>query len=63
MAATTAQYEVNQITPDADVAFDRKVGEQYVKYGHMLAGRGFIQSSLGNMAIRAPHPKYPDGVC
>ena len=43
--------------------FDRKVGEQYVKYAHMLAGRGFIQSSLGNMAIRAPHPKYPDGVC
>lgn len=63
MSTTTAQYEVNQVTPDPDVSFDRKVAEQYVKYSHMLAGRGFIQSSLGNMAIRAPHPKYPDGVC
>lgn len=63
MAAVETRYEVNQLTPDPDVAFDRKVGEQYVLYAHRLAARGYVQSSVGNMVIRAPHPKYPDGVC
>ena len=63
MSVATAKYEVNQLTPDPAVAFDRKVGEQYVRYAHMLAARGYIQSSVGNMVIRAPHPAYPDGVC
>ncbi len=63
MSIAAAQYEVNQLTPDPAVAFDRKVGEQYVRYAHMLAARGYVQSSVGNMVIRAPHPAYPDGVC
>jgi ribulose-5-phosphate 4-epimerase/fuculose-1-phosphate aldolase len=63
MAAVVQQYQVNQLTPDPAVAFDRKIGEQYIRYAHMLAARGYIQSSVGNMVIRAPHPAYPDGVC
>lgn len=63
MSVAAAKYEVNQLTPDPAVTFDRKVGEQYVRYAHMLAARGYIQSSVGNMVIRAPHPAYPDGVC
>mgnify|MGYP006284279953 CR=1 FL=1 len=63
MTAAALAYEVNQLTPDPEVMFDRKVGEQYVKYAHRLAARGYVQSSVGNMVIRAPHPKYADGVC
>ena len=63
MSTATATYEVNQLTPDPAVVFDRKVGEQYVRYAHMLAARGYIQSSVGNMVIRAAHPAYPDGIC
>jgi len=63
MPVAAAKYEVNQLAPDPAVAFDRKIGEQYVRYAHMLAARGYVQSSVGNMVIRAPHPAYPDGVC
>jgi ribulose-5-phosphate 4-epimerase/fuculose-1-phosphate aldolase len=63
MAIAAAKYEVNQLTPDPAVAFDRRVGEQYVRYAHMLAARGYVQSSVGNMVIRTPHPGYPGGVC
>lgn len=63
MPAAGLTYDVNQLAPDPEVMFDRKVGEQYVTYAHRLAARGYVQSSVGNMVIRAPHPKYPDGVC
>jgi ribulose-5-phosphate 4-epimerase/fuculose-1-phosphate aldolase len=63
MSVAAATYEVNQLTPDPRVVLDRKIGEQYVTYAHRLAARGYVQNSVGNMVIRAPHPDYPDGVC
>jgi ribulose-5-phosphate 4-epimerase/fuculose-1-phosphate aldolase len=63
MTTAAARYEVNQLTPDPAVVFDRKIGEQYVLYAHRLAARGYVQNSVGNMVVRAPHPGYPDGVC
>jgi ribulose-5-phosphate 4-epimerase/fuculose-1-phosphate aldolase len=62
MNSSAARYAVNQYTPDPDVVFDRAVGETYVRYAHRMADRGYVQSSLGGMVIRVPHPKYPDGV-
>lgn len=56
-------YPVNALTPDPAVSFDRKIGEQYLRYAHMLAARGYIASSTGNLVLRVPHPAYPDGVC
>ena len=56
-------FRVNQLTPDASVVFDRKVGEQYLRYARMLAARGLVYSSTGNLVMRVAHPNYPDGVC
>lgn len=60
---TTERYAVNQIAPDPAVVFDRKVGETYVRYAHMIAARGYVSAATGNLVIRAPHPRYPEGVC
>jgi ribulose-5-phosphate 4-epimerase/fuculose-1-phosphate aldolase len=59
----TPRYLVNEVTPDPGVVFDRRIGEQYVLYARRLNERGYVQSSLGGMVIRVPHPDYPDGVC
>ena len=56
-------FRVNQLTPDASVVFDRKVAEQYLRYAKMLAARGLVYSSTGNLVMRVAHPNYPDGVC
>ena len=55
-------FVVNEYTPDAAVALDRTIAETYVRYAHRLAARGYVQSTLGGMVIRAPHPDYPDGI-
>ena len=47
------------VTP---VHFDSKIGNEFLRYARLLAGRGYIHNTLGNMAIRAAHPDYPDGV-
>lgn len=53
---------VNELTPDPAVRFDPDIGQAYLKYAGMLVARGYVQSSLGGMVIRAAHPDYPDGV-
>jgi ribulose-5-phosphate 4-epimerase/fuculose-1-phosphate aldolase len=44
------------------VHFDSRIGEQFLRYARLVAGRGYIHNTLGNMAIRAPHPDHPHGV-
>src|SRR5438128_2039387 len=56
-------YRVNELTPDPSVVFDQKIGEQYLRYARMLAARGLVYSSTGNLVMRVPHPAYPEGVC
>jgi ribulose-5-phosphate 4-epimerase/fuculose-1-phosphate aldolase len=63
MQETTPLYVVNEYTPDPAVVFDREIGDTYLKYSRMLVERGYVQSSLGGMVIRQPHPDYPDGIC
>lgn len=53
---------VNEYAPDPHVAFDRAIADTYVRYAHMLAARGYVQSTLGGMVIRVPHARHPDGV-
>jgi ribulose-5-phosphate 4-epimerase/fuculose-1-phosphate aldolase len=62
MSEPAPRYLVNEHTPDSSVVFDREVGETFVRYAHMLAARGYVQSTLGGMVIRVPHPNHPDGV-
>ena len=56
-------FQVNELTPDPDVAFDPKVVKSYVTYAHRLAARGLVNSSVGGMVIRVAHPGYEHGVC
>lgn len=63
MNGTARVYAVNEYTPDPAVTFDRKIADSYIKYARMLVVRGYVQSSLGGMVVRVPHPDYPDGIC
>jgi ribulose-5-phosphate 4-epimerase/fuculose-1-phosphate aldolase len=55
-------YLVNEYAPDPDVCFDPDIGATYVRYAHRLAARGYVQSTLGGMVMRVPHPGYTDGL-
>ncbi len=46
----------------APVTFDPAIGRQILKYARMLCARGYVQNTLGNIVVRAPHPDYPNGV-
>lgn len=61
--STPRAFEVNELTPDPKVRFDPKVSKSYVTYAHRLAARGLVNSSVGSMVIRVPHPDYEHGIC
>lgn len=42
--------------------FDGSVGALFLTYAARLVSRGFVHNSLGNLAIRVPHPGYEHGV-
>src|SRR2546426_1159309 len=46
----------------SQVAFDERVGNLLLNYARMVVARGYIHNTLGNVAVRVPHPAFPDGV-
>jgi L-fuculose-phosphate aldolase len=62
MDTVEPHFAVNEYAPEADVVLDRSIAEKYVRYAHMLAARGYVQSTLGGMVIRVPHPRFADGL-
>jgi ribulose-5-phosphate 4-epimerase/fuculose-1-phosphate aldolase len=46
----------------ATIAFDERVAALLLRYARMVVARGYVHNSLGNIAIRAPHPGFPHGV-
>jgi ribulose-5-phosphate 4-epimerase/fuculose-1-phosphate aldolase len=44
------------------IPFDRSIGELLLRYARMVVARGYIHNTLGNIAIRVPHPDFPDGI-
>jgi ribulose-5-phosphate 4-epimerase/fuculose-1-phosphate aldolase len=46
----------------ARFVFRREIAEEIVRYGRMVVARGYIHNSLGNVAIRVPHPSHPHGL-
>ena len=44
------------------VAFDESIGTLLLRYAKMLVERGYVHNSLGNLAIRVPHPDFEHGV-
>src|SRR5436190_15236638 len=49
-------------TVRSSINFDETIAEQIVRYGRMVAKRGYIHNSLGNIAIRVLHPDYQHGI-
>lgn len=46
----------------ARVRFDERVATQLLSYARMIVARGYIHNTLGNIAIRVPHPDFEHGV-
>src|SRR5262245_53463065 len=44
------------------ISFDHGVAEQLLRYAKLIVARGYVHNSLGNLAIRVPHPDFPHGV-
>jgi ribulose-5-phosphate 4-epimerase/fuculose-1-phosphate aldolase len=44
------------------IVFDPAIGRQFVKYARLVAGRGYIHNTLGNIVMRAPHPDFAHGL-
>ena len=44
------------------VHFGSRIGAEFLRYARLVANRGYIHNTLGNMAIRAVHPDRPHGV-
>lgn len=63
MDGMTPPFRVNELTPDPAVTFDPKVVRDYVTTAHRIAARGLVNSSVGGMVIRVPHPDYEHGIC
>jgi ribulose-5-phosphate 4-epimerase/fuculose-1-phosphate aldolase len=41
---------------------DPIVAKTFIKYARLVAARGYVHNTLGNIVIRVPHPDYPHGV-
>ena len=44
------------------ISFDPVLGRQFVRYAGLVAARGYVHNTLGNIVMRAPHPDYPHGL-
>jgi L-fuculose-phosphate aldolase len=44
------------------ITFDPAIGRQFIKYARLVAGRGYVHNTLGNMVMRSPHPDFPHGL-
>jgi ribulose-5-phosphate 4-epimerase/fuculose-1-phosphate aldolase len=42
--------------------FDQDVAELLLRYAKLIVARGYVHNSLGNLAVRVPHPDFPHGV-
>ena len=41
---------------------DPAIVETFLRYARLLAARGYVHNTLGNIVMRAPHPDYPHGI-
>ncbi|MBS0549433.1 MAG: class II aldolase/adducin family protein [Proteobacteria bacterium] len=46
----------------APVVFDPAIAREFVTYAHLVAGRGYVHNTLGNIVIRGRHPDFPHGL-
>jgi ribulose-5-phosphate 4-epimerase/fuculose-1-phosphate aldolase len=46
----------------APVTFDPAIGRHFIKYARLVAGRGYVHNTLGNIVMRVPHADFPHGL-
>jgi L-fuculose-phosphate aldolase len=46
----------------ANAIFDEAIAHRLLTYARRLVARGYVHNTLGNLAIRARHPDFADGV-
>ena len=44
------------------IVFDPAVGREFVKYARLVAGRGYVHNTLGNIVMRVRHSDFPHGI-
>jgi L-fuculose-phosphate aldolase len=44
------------------IVFDPAIGREFVRYARLVAGRGYVHNTLGNIVMRVPHPDFPHGL-
>jgi hypothetical protein len=44
------------------IAFDPAIGREFVRYARLVAARGYVHNTLGNIVMRVPHPDCPHGL-
>src|SRR5688572_488996 len=44
------------------VNLDPETARSFLKYARLLAARGYVHNTLGNIVVRMPHPDYPHGL-
>src|SRR4029453_5793806 len=44
------------------IPFDPEGAQLLLRYAKLIVSRGYIHNSLGNLAIRVPHPDFSHGV-
>jgi ribulose-5-phosphate 4-epimerase/fuculose-1-phosphate aldolase len=45
-----------------EITFDARIADLLLRYARLVVARGYVHNSLGNIALRAPHPGFPHGV-
>ena len=46
----------------APVVLDQAIAREFVRYAHLVANRGYIHNTLGNIVMRVPHSDFPHGL-
>ena len=46
----------------AEIRFDDSVAQLLLRYARMVAARGYVHNTLGNIAVRTPYPGFDLGV-
>ncbi len=44
------------------IVFDPSIGREFVKYARLLAARGYVHNTLGNIVMRVSHADFPQGI-
>ncbi len=47
---------------EGQIDFDEDICAEFLRYAGLVARRGYIHNTLGNMAMRARHPDFLDGL-